>query len=381
MNTRTPGPARPPEPSRPSPRQNRPASRPADGGAPLSPDPAFPAAQVSRGSALPRRGFLRRRLCQLANSVILLRGVRVAVLALAALAGLALGVPVGAQADVLVSNLGQSSGIGLLFGPDLAQGFETGDNAAGYDLESIEVDFSFPPAGATNRSRLTVTLWSATAETPDSSVATLTNPSNLSDLSGARVKAFSAPTTGTVLSANTMYFVHLSYSGSGTTGIDRTGSANDDADPATGWSINDFYVSRPRGTSDAWSTAAGTKLKISVNGTARTEPATNNAPTAANNTVTTTQDTAYTFTATNFGFADADTGDSLASVTIVTLPAAGTLALDGTAVTTEQVITKADLDDGQAHLHPGGRCERHGLCELHLQGERRHGRQRPTPTR
>ncbi len=356
MNTQTTGPAQPPERSRhprgASPCQDRLAPSPADGRASLSPDPASPAAQVSRGSALPRRGFLRRRLCQLANSVILLRGVRVAVLALAALAGLALGVPAGAQADVLVSNLGQSSGLGLLFGPNVAQGFETGDNAAGYDLESIEVDFSLPPASATNRSRLTVTLWSATAETPDSSVATLTNPSNLSDLSGDRVKAFSAPTTGTVLSANTMYFVHLSYSGSGTTGIDRTGSANDDADPATGWSINDFYVSRPRGTSDAWSTAAGTKLKIRVNGTARTEPATNTAPTAADKTVMIAEAATYTFTAADFGFADANPGDRLESVRIVTATRAGTLALDGPGHPQYFLATRAEIDAGKLTFTP-----------------------------
>ena len=291
--------------------------------------------------------------------------------------------PAGAQADVLVSNLGQSSGIGLLIGPNVAQGFETGDNAAGYDydLESIEVDFSLPPGSATNRSRLTVTLWSATAETPDSSVATLTNPSNLSDLSGARVKAFSAPTTGTVLSANTMYFVHLSYSGSGTIGIDRTGSANDDADPAAGWSINDFHVSRPRGTSGAWSRAAGTKLKIRVNGTARTEPTTNTAPTGADMAVTMPEAATYAFTAADFGFADANPGDRLESVRIVTAPPAGTLALDGPGHPQYFLATRAENRRGQAHLHPGGRCERRPLYDLHLQGERRQRSTATAPTR
>ena len=59
----------------------------------------------------------------------------------------------------------------------------------------------------------------------------------------------------------------------------------------------------------------------------------NTAPTAANNTVTTGEDRPYTFTAVDFGFMDADAGAALARVKIVTLPAAGTLALDGTAVT------------------------------------------------
>ena len=58
----------------------------------------------------------------------------------------------------------------------------------------------------------------------------------------------------------------------------------------------------------------------------------NDAPTAANNTVTTNEDTDHTFTASEFGFADEDSGDSLDHVTIVTLPSNGTLLLNGSAV-------------------------------------------------
>ena len=79
---------------------------------------------------------------------------------------------------------------------------------------------------------------------------------------------------------------------------------------------------------------------------------TNTAPTAANNTVTTGVGTAYTFTADDFAFADTDTGDTLASVKIVTLPAVGTLALDGTAVIVDQVVTKADIDDDKLTFTP-----------------------------
>ena len=79
---------------------------------------------------------------------------------------------------------------------------------------------------------------------------------------------------------------------------------------------------------------------------------TNNAPTAANNTVTTGVGTAYTFEADDFGFADADTGDTLASVKIVTLPAVGTLALDGTAVVANDVVTKAQIDGDMLTFTP-----------------------------
>ena len=68
--------------------------------------------------------------------------------------------------------------------------------------------------------------------------------------------------------------------------------------------------------------------------------------------MTTGVGTAYTFEADDFGFADTDTGDTLASVKIVTLPAVGTLALDGTAVTLNQVVTKAQIDGDMLTFTP-----------------------------
>ena len=69
----------------------------------------------------------------------------------------------------------------------------------------------------------------------------------------------------------------------------------------------------------------------------------NDAPTGASNTVTTEEDTDYTFSAGDFNFSDADAGDDLASVTVVTLPAAGALALDGAAVVAGQAVAAADI--------------------------------------
>ena len=102
--SRTTEPARPPEPSRrprgASSRQDRPA--PPDGGTSLSPFPASPAARAPRGSSLPRRSFLRRRLRPRDNAATLLRGARAAALVVAALAALALTVPERAQAQTEV---------------------------------------------------------------------------------------------------------------------------------------------------------------------------------------------------------------------------------------------------------------------------------------
>ena len=87
-------------------------------------------------------------------------------------------------------------------------------------------------------------------------------------------------------------------------------------------------------------------------GSGRTNAPDNTAPTAADNTVTTRVGTAYTFEADDFGFTDTDAGDTLASVKIVTLPTPGTLALDGTAVVADAVVTKADIDDDKLIFTP-----------------------------
>ena len=108
-----------------------------------------------------------------------------------------------------------------------------------------------------------------------------------------------------------------------------------------------------------------------VNGAAANTP-----PTAANNTVTTAEDRAYTFEADDFGFMDADAGAALASVKIVTPPAAGTLALDGTAVVAARRRHEGPDRRRHAHLQARAQCARRRLYDLHLQGERRHGRQR-----
>ena len=79
---------------------------------------------------------------------------------------------------------------------------------------------------------------------------------------------------------------------------------------------------------------------------------TNTAPMAADKTVTTGEDRAYAFTADDFGFDDADAGATLASVTIVTPPALGTLALDGTAVMADDVVTAAEIDGDMLTFTP-----------------------------
>ena len=100
------------------------------------------------------------------------------------------------------------------------------------------------------------------------------------------------------------------------------------------------------------STETLTSAAYPSSGTVTAAAGTNTAPTAADNTVTTGEDRAYTFEADDFGFVDTDSGDTLASVKIVTVPTPGTLALNGTAVLANAVVTKAQIDGNMLTFTP-----------------------------
>ncbi|MBK3759307.1 retention module-containing protein [Stutzerimonas frequens] len=72
--------------------------------------------------------------------------------------------------------------------------------------------------------------------------------------------------------------------------------------------------------------------------------AVNDAPTGTDGTVSLVEDGTVQFSAANFGFNDPDAGDSLQAIRIDSLPGAGALQLNGTAVTAGQVIAATDLD-------------------------------------
>jgi hypothetical protein len=78
----------------------------------------------------------------------------------------------------------------------------------------------------------------------------------------------------------------------------------------------------------------------------------NDAPAGTNGTATTNEDTSFAFAGSNFGFTDADSGDSLSAVRVDTLPAQGTLRLSGTPVTTGDVIASASLTAGNLTYSP-----------------------------
>ncbi|WP_230970026.1 Ig-like domain-containing protein [Nitrogeniibacter aestuarii] len=72
----------------------------------------------------------------------------------------------------------------------------------------------------------------------------------------------------------------------------------------------------------------------------------NDAPEGADKTVTVDDTRVYTVGVDDFGFSDID-GDNFASVIIDTLPGAGSLTLDGAAVSAGQTISVADIEAGK----------------------------------
>ena len=286
---------------------------------------------MSRLSASgPRRSFLRR-----------LRGARAAALALAALATLAVGLPAAAQAVVLVSNFGHTGTAGNvnLAAQNVVGIFTTGGSDA--TLNSIEFKLS---QLVPNTVAPTVKLYAVTVAgrqaTQGTEAATLITPSTSLTTSTFQTFTYAAP-SGTILTASTKYIFVLEPPSAGLVVVQTTTDRSEDAGEA-GWTID----GSSSGTSPYY-IAAVAQIVVRVNGTLTT----NDAPTAADNTVTTDAGTAYTFTATDFVFADAD-GDTLASVKIVIVPTPGTLALDGTAVLADAVVTKAQIDGGMLIFTP-----------------------------
>ncbi|WP_274883760.1 VCBS domain-containing protein [Vibrio harveyi] len=87
-------------------------------------------------------------------------------------------------------------------------------------------------------------------------------------------------------------------------------------------------------------------LAISIQGTDD-----NHAPVVTAHSISTDEDQTHTFNTSEFGYSDAD-GDALNHITITQLPTNGTLMLNGVLVTTNQQISKADLDAGHLTFTP-----------------------------
>ena len=94
------------------------------------------------------------------------------------------------------------------------------------------------------------------------------------------------------------------------------------------------------------------ELTSNATGTVQARNTINAAPTASDATVVTDEDTDYVFQATDFGFADMNTGGILVSMKAVTLPAAGALLLKGAALTAGATVSAGDIDARKLTFRP-----------------------------
>ena len=254
-----------------------------------------------------------------------------------------------AQAQVLVGNAAQGYAGRVAGGRalDLAQGFTTGNDSAGYTLSAIALRF----ANASPVAAPTVTVHSRTPTGP--AVATLSGPGEV----GAGMATFRAPAS-TTLTAATAYFVRVE--GGGRVELALTWG-REDAGAASGWRIHDRRHYRFAHSTGSFDTAESVHA-MTVSGASKGgEPV---EPTDLGATVTTAEDEAYAFRAGDFGFSGAASDDTLASVRIVTLPDAGRLTLLALPVSAGDRVTWADIDAGRLAFTPAANANGDGYASF-----------------
>ena len=253
-------------------------------------------------------------------------------------------VPTGearAQTTVtLVSNTGQVVGENSAILIPLAQGFRTGGKIAGYNLASVGFALGALGTDLNVANTATVTLRKSTSGAPGDVVYTFTSPTLAAD----SVNTFTAP-DGAVLSAVTDYFLVVQVT-AGAVFIQATLATAEDSGAAAGFSIANNR--RSCGSPCTFWFSNSEILRVDVKGSV----VANAAPTAADNTITVSQDGTYTFSVSDFSFEDADTSDTLQSVSIDNEPAKGTMRLDGASVPTGQAIPVADIENGKLTYSP-----------------------------
>ncbi|WMR34296.1 DUF5801 repeats-in-toxin domain-containing protein, partial [Metapseudomonas otitidis] len=92
----------------------------------------------------------------------------------------------------------------------------------------------------------------------------------------------------------------------------------------------------------------------------------NSPPAGADATLSLLEDTSHVLTAANFGFSDSE-GNSLAAVKITTLPTAGTLLLNGSAISAGTFVSAADLAAGKLVFSPAANANGNGYAKFTFQ--------------
>ena len=94
------------------------------------------------------------------------------------------------------------------------------------------------------------------------------------------------------------------------------------------------------------------RVTSDTTGVVQTQDTVNAVPTASDKTVVTDEDRHYSFKAADFGFADANAGDVLVHVRVVTRPSAGSLRLGGAALPARSTVSRDDVDAGRLVFWP-----------------------------
>ena len=209
------------------------------------------------------------------------RVLAAAVAAISVIVGL-LGAAGPAAADVLVSNLGQSTAAlhdsTKLSVNDIAQRFTTGTASTGYCLESISIDFA---VGASANDAVYVYLHRDNgAGQPDhpqgGQVATLTKNGHNFEAPVAGVNKYSVRTapraenpwctgrTSVQLAPNTHYWIYV---WAGDTTAAQLARTNDGGETGkSGWTIRNERLSKPEGSGYSNYSAVGSAMKMQVEG-------------------------------------------------------------------------------------------------------------------
>ena len=128
-----------------------------------------------------------------------------------------------------------------------------------------------------------------------------------------------------------------------------------------GYASFSFQVQDDGGTANGGADLDPIARTMSVN-----VAAVNDAPSGASNTMTVIEDGAHVFTATDFGFSDAD-GNAFTAVRIAAVPASGALTDNGVAVSAGQLISAADIAAGLLRFTPEPNANGAGYASFSFQ--------------
>ena len=242
---------------------------------------------------------------------------------------------------VLVSTTEQAGDVHSEVTVDRGQAFTTGRNVSGYNVTGVTIESKDP-----ERDNVTLQICEVDRDgNPTTTCWDLNAPTRFV----AGPLTFNVPSDTPITPTSlTTYMAVLKSPGGENLALVATSSSAEDAASLPDWSMRHGVRVK---LATGWSLRTPVRaLRMTIRGTANAASSTG--PTAMDSSVATTEDTPYTFAAADFNFVATTLGDTLASVRIHTLPADGTLALNGVDLTAAQSVTRTQLNAGQLVYRP-----------------------------